>query len=255
MNPMRRFILLPIVAFLLLAASALQAAELTILAAASLTDALKEIGSNYEKQSGDKLVYNFAASSVLARQIQEGAPADVFISADEAKMDSVASDLATGTRKSILSNTLAVVVFSESKIEIHEIEDLTRPEIERIALAEPQSVPAGIYAKQYLKKVGLWKKVIDKVIPTENVRAALAAVEYGNVEVGMVYKTDVLISKKVRMALEVPAEEGPRISYPIAALKSSRQPEETLAFIAYVQSPSASEVFKRYGFSFPPADS
>jgi len=177
------------------------AAEVTVFAAASLTDALKEIATAYEGSSGDKLVFNFGASSILARQIQEGAPADLFFSADEAKMDSLAKGglVTKETRRSLLSNTLVIVVPADSTLTLATPADLATSKVRVLALAEPQSVPAGIYAKEWLKSLKLWSKVIDKVIPTENVRAALAAVESGNADLGIVYKTDAGISKKVRI--------------------------------------------------------
>lgn len=227
------------------------AASLTIHAAASLTDAMKEISATYEKQSGDQLRLNFDASSILARQIEEGAPADVFLSADEAKMDQLekVGRLAPGTRRTLLSNTLVIVVPAESALPIRSAADLAGPQIKKIALAQPGSVPAGIYAKEYLTAQGLWEKVGPKVIPTQNVRAALAAVESGNVEAGIVYKTDALISKKVKVALEISAAEGPRISYPVAVLIGSSDPTAAKNFLTYLESEPALAVFRKYGFT------
>jgi molybdate transport system substrate-binding protein len=229
------------------------AAEVTVFAAASLTDALKEIAPAYEKATGDKLVFNFGASSTLARQIQEGAPADLFFSADEAKMDGLekAGLLAKGTRRSLLSNALVVVVPADSGLKIGSAEDLAAAQVKALALAETQSVPAGIYAKEWLESQKLWSRVSAKVIPTENVRAALAAVESGNADAGIVYKTDAGISKKVRIAYEVPAAGGPKISYPLAVTAESKHPEATRKLLAYLESPPALEVFRRYGFLVP----
>jgi molybdate transport system substrate-binding protein len=197
--------------FSLLIVTSISAAELTVYAAASLTDAMNEIGPAYEKQSGDKLQFNFGASSMLARQIEDGAPADLYFSADEAKKDALEKKdlLLPGTRRSLRSNSLVLVVPTDASAAPKSAADLVKPEFKKIALAEPQTVPAGIYAREYLQKLGLWDAVKEKVVPTENVRAALAAVESGNVEVGIVYKTDSLISKKVKVAVEVPAAEGP----------------------------------------------
>lgn len=233
-----------------LLALSLHAAELNILAAASLSEALKEIAKTYEPASGDKLLFNLAASSTLARQIKEGAPADVFFSADEAKMDDLAKAglLAADTRLSLLSNTLVIVVGTEGGTAIPAPADLAKSTIVRVALAEPQTVPAGIYAKEYLQKAGLWKKIIDKIVPTENVRACLAAVESGNVDAGIVYKTDALISKKVKIAYEVTVAEGPKISYPLAVLKESKNAEAARRFASYLASPDARAVFAKYGF-------
>jgi len=229
---------------------ALPAADLNVLAAASLSDALKEIAKTYEPASGDKLLLNLAASSTLARQIKEGAPADVFFSADEAKMDDLAKSglLAADTRLSLLSNTLVIVVGSEGGAVITTPADLAKPAVARIALAEPKTVPAGIYAKEYLQKAGLWKQIIDKIVPTENVRACLAAVESGNVDAGIVYKTDALISKKVKIGYEVAIADGPKISYPLAVLKASKNAEAARRFAAYLASAEARAVFAKYGF-------
>lgn len=231
-------------------ALSLRAAELNVFAAASLNDAMKEIAKSYEASSGDKLKFNFAASSVLAQQIKHGAPADVFFSADEAKMDDLAkARLIDGeTRRSVLSNTLVIVVNSDVNPQIASPKDLTKPAIGHIALAEPQSVPAGIYAKEYLQKIDLWKRVIDKVVPTENVRACLAAVEAGNAEVGIVYKTDALISRKVKIAYEVSVKDGPKISYPLAVLKDSKNGAQAKKFVEYLNSAEARAVFTEFGF-------
>lgn len=226
-----------------------RAADLQVFAAASLTDALQELTAGYEKSSGDKILLNLAASSTLARQIQEGAPADLFLSADEEKMDSLEKGrhLLAGTRKSVLSNTLVVVVPADSNVKIATPADIVT-KVRVLALAEPQSVPAGIYAKQYLRTQKLWDKVIDRVVPTENVRAALAAVEAGNADAGIVYKTDAQISRKVKVAYEVAQAAGPKISYPFAVVANTRQPDAARRFLAFLESPAALEVFRKHGF-------
>lgn len=224
------------------------AEELHVFAAASLTDALKEIAPEYEKVAGDRLVLNLGASSTLARQIQEGAPADLFLSADEEKMDGLEKRklLLAGTRRSLLSNSLVVVVPADSNLRISGPADLAA--VRALALAEPRTVPAGIYAKEYLQRKGLWSKLTDRVIPTENVRAALAAVESGNADAGIVYKTDAGISKRVKIAYEVPAAEAPKISYPFAVLADSDRKEAARRLLGYLGSPPALAVFRRHGF-------
>ncbi len=224
--------------------------DLAVFAAASLSDALREIAGPYETASGDKLHFNLGASSTLARQIKEGAPADVFFSADEAKMDDLAKAglISPDTRRTLLSNTLVIVVNVDGGPAIAAPSDLAKPTLGRIALAEPQTVPAGIYAKEYLEKAGLWEKVIHKIVPTENVRACLAAVESGNVDAGIVYKTDALISKKVKIAYEISVAEGPKISYPLAVMKESKNAEAARKLAAYLASPAARTVFAKYGF-------
>jgi molybdate transport system substrate-binding protein len=231
-------------------ATSLSASDINVFAAASLSEALKEIAGTYQPASGDKLRFNLAASSTLALQLKQGAPADVFVSADEAKMDDVANAglIVADTRKSLLSNTLVIVVNADNGATVTTPADLAKSTIGRIALAEPQTVPAGVYAKEYLQKIGLWKKIIDKVVPTENVRACLAAVEAGNADAGIVYKTDALISKKVKVAYEVSLQEGPKISYPIAIVKDSKNADGARKFVAYLGSSEARAVFSKYGF-------
>lgn len=227
-----------------------RAAELTVFAAASLTDALQEISAEYEKGGGDRIVLSLGASSMLARQIQEGAPADLFLSADEEKMNGLEKRklLLSGTRKSVLSNSLVIVVPDDSALKISGAKDLAAPSIRALALAEPQSVPAGVYAREYLRKEGVWNQVIDRVVPTENVRGALAAVESGNVDAGIVYKTDARIAKRVRIAYEVPRAQGPAISYPFAVLAGSKRPEAARKLLAYLESPKALAIFRKHGF-------
>jgi molybdate transport system substrate-binding protein len=237
-------------ALLLFAVIGIQAAEITVFAAASLTDSLKEIAASYEKQSGDKITFNLGASSTLARQIEAGAPADIFFSADEAQMDSLAKKglIDPATRKSRLGNTLVVVVAADSTLQINSAADLTNAAVKQIALADPKAVPAGVYAKAWLTQQQLWPAIEPKVVPTENVRAALAAVESGNVEAGVVYKTDAGISRKVKVAYEVPAKDAPDISYPMALVKESKQPDAAKNFLNYLDSKEAGDIFKKFGF-------
>jgi molybdate transport system substrate-binding protein len=244
---LRRF--LALVCFLVAAANT-TAANVSVFAAASLTDVLKEIAASYEHQTGDKLTFNFGASSLLARQIEEGAPTDIFFSADEAKMDGLEKKglIAKETRKSVLSNSLVIVVARENGASIAQPEDLVSTKVKRLALAETKTVPAGIYAKEYLERKNLWASVQAKVVPTENVRAALAAVEAGNAEAGIVYKTDAAISDKVRIAYEVPAGESPRISYPVAILTEAQVPGAARRFLQYLDTEASKRVFQKFGF-------
>ncbi len=246
----RRAPLLAGVAVLLLGAARLRAAELTVFAAASLTDALKEAAADYEKRSSDKIVFNFGASSLLARQIGEGAPADIFFSADEARMDVLEKEglIAKETRKDRLSNSLVIVTAADSKIKITSPADLAGPDVKRLALADPKTVPAGVYAKTFLEKQKLWAAVEPRIVPTDNVRAALAAVESGNVDAGVVFKTDAAISKEVKVVYEVPARDGPEIRYPLAAVKDSMQIEAARQFLQYLASDEAGKIFEKHGF-------
>jgi molybdate transport system substrate-binding protein len=233
-----------------LAASPVMAANLRVSAASSLTDALHDIGGIYQQATHDTILFDFGASGTLARQIAEGAPSDVFVSADEAKMDQLQQRgfIIKGSRRSILSNTLVIIVPSDSNLKITKAADLADDAISNIAVAEPQTVPAGIYAKEYLRGLHVWDRIKDKIIPTENVRAALAAVESGNVQTGIVYRTDALISRSVRIAFEVPRADGPKISYPVAIVGDSKQKAAAQRFIDFLQTPPAQEIFRKYGF-------
>ena len=230
--------------------ASVDADELLVSAAASLTDAMKEIGDRYEKQTGDKLMFNFGGSSLLARQIEEGVPADIFISADEMQMDRLerAGRLESGTRADLLTNTLVIVARKDSTLEIKGVPDLASSTVSRIALADPQSVPAGIYARQLLANAGVWERVQGKIVPTENVRAALAVVEAGNAEIGIVYTTDAAASGGTRVLLHVPADLSPKITYPVAVMANSAHSAAARRFLAFLKSSEAAEIFQLAGF-------
>ena len=234
---------------LLLIVAQLRAAQVIVFAAASLTDSLKQIAADYEKTSGDKIVFNFAGSGTLSRQIEAGAPADIFFAADEAKADGLEKKglLVNETRKSLLGNVL-VLVTPTGATAIHSPAELTNAAVQHIAIGEVRTVPCGTYAKEYLEKLQLWSAVEPKAVPCESVRGVLAAVESGNVDAGFVYKTDAAISKKVTVTFEVPVADAPKISYPLALLKDAPQPEAAKKFIAYLGSNAATVVFKQYGF-------
>jgi molybdate transport system substrate-binding protein len=219
-----------------------------VFAAASSTDSLKAVAQRYEGQSSDKIEFNFAASSLLARQIEEGGPADIFFSADDKWMDELETRglIAKETRKERLSNSLVIIEPSDSSISITSPGDLTK--VGRIALGDPKTVPAGIYAREYLQKQKLWDALESKVIPTANVRAALAAVASGDADAGIVYKTDAAISKHVKVVYEVPAGDGPKIAYPLAAVKDSAHLAAAKKFLDYLNSAETAGVFEKFGF-------
>jgi len=227
-----------------------RADEILVSAAASLTDVLKEIGKSYQSKSKHKILFTLGPSNFLARQIDEGAPVDVFFSADLAQMDILDKNgrLEPGTRKNLLSNQLVMIVPADFKIALASPKDLLKNEVKKIVLADPAAVPVGVYASKYLAEEGLWDKVKDKVVPVLDVRATLASVESGNVEAGFVYKTDAAISKKVKVVYEVPIDKGPKIIYPIAIVKDSKKKQAARDFMNFVLSPAGKEVFKKYGF-------
>ncbi|MBK8479153.1 MAG: molybdate ABC transporter substrate-binding protein [Opitutaceae bacterium] len=246
MNSLR---ILSLAAATLLALAA-SAAEVTVFAAASLSDALKELAPVYTKATGDTLRFNFGASGALARQIKEGAPADVILSADELRVDQLekAGLLAAGTRRTVLANLLVVVVSAEGGAPVTALADLAKADVKRLAIGEPATVPVGTYTKEHLQKLGLWAQVIGKCVPLDNVRAVLAAVEAGNADAGFVYRTDALISKKVRIAVTVALGEGPRITYPAAALRDAKEPAAAAKFVGFLAAPEAQAVFVKHGF-------
>jgi molybdate transport system substrate-binding protein len=227
--------------------------DLLVFAAASLTEALRELGASYEQTRDDRVAFNFGASSDLARQIAAGAPADAFFSADVARMEELerAGLVERRGRRSVLSNTLVIVVPADATTTISEAADLTN--VRSIALANPEAVPAGVYARTYLRSLGLWEALKDRVVPTLDVRAALAAVETGHADAGIVYATDAAISRKVRVAFRVPGERGPPIVYTLAPLKASGKPA-TCLLVGFLASRDAAPTYERHGFIVLPAE-
>ena len=232
------------------AGTAAEPVELTIYAAASLRDVLQELAPAVERATGARLVLNLGASSDLARQILAANRADVFFSADEDWMDRVAAAgwIDPGSHRAPLANRLAVVVPADSALRIAGARDLASPAIRRLGLADPAGVPAGKYARAWLESQGQWAAVAQRVIPALDARAALAAVEIGAVDAGVVYRTDAALSRRVRVAYLVPEGEGPRIVYALAALRSRPELERSRAVVAWLCGPEATAVFERFGF-------
>jgi molybdate transport system substrate-binding protein len=224
---------------------------ITVSAAVSLTDALSAIAKDYGGRGRGDVRFNFAASNVLARQIVEGAPVDVYISADEAQMDVVARAglVHDGSRIDLLGNQLAVVVPSDRPRAWSGIAQIAGPEYRRIAIGDPAAVPAGVYAKQYLEKENLWTQVQPRIVPTANVRAAMAAVEAGAADAAIVYRTDARTALRATVAWVVPVERGPRIVYPAAIVRGTKRLEEARRFLDYLRGPDAERAFTRFGFT------
>jgi molybdate transport system substrate-binding protein len=231
----------------------LAAAALTVSAASSLTDVLTELATRYQAATGERVQINPGASNTLARQIIEGAPVDVFISADDLQMNAVvkAGRMAPGSTITLLSNELVLVVPKGAPAHVNQPQDLVEGHVRRIAMGQPESVPAGVYGRQWLEKLGLWKAVQPKVVPMPTVRAALAAVRERRVDAAIVYATDARTTADVRVAYRALSGEGPRIVYPAAVVAG---PHETSArrFLAYLQSDEARRVFEGAGFIVPP---
>lgn len=234
------------VLLLALLAGPARSEELLVFAAASTAEPMTELGQRFEQESGVKVRFSFGASSELARQILAGAPADVFLSADQAQMDRAEKGGRLDRSVPLLGNTLELIVPAASKETFATRQELLR--IRHLALADPEAVPAGVYAKRWLKELGLWEALQPKVIPTADVRAALAAVASGRVDAGIVYSTDARISKEVRV-VRPPwrVEPGFAIRYPIAAVNGPRR-ETAQRLIHFLSNPESQAVFQRYGF-------
>ena len=219
--------------------------EILVFAAASLTESLQEIGRSFERGTWNRVRFAFGASSDLARQIRAGAPADVFFSADMAHMDELerVGRVRREDRREFLGNSLVVIVPAGSSLRIREPRDLLA--LGRIVLADPEAVPAGVYAKKWLQAEGLWDGLRSRVVPTLDVRAALAAVETEAAPAGIVYKTDARMSKRVRMIYEAAGKAD--IVYSVARVSDSRK-RAAADFVRLVESREAAGVFTRYGF-------
>ena len=240
-----------IAAFVVFGCGAPARAEVILVAAAaSLHDVLSDISVAYQAISRHRVRFNFGPSSALGRQIEEGAPADIFFSADLPQMEKLDHKglLEPGSRKNLLSNQLVMIAPADSKISLSSPRDLLQSGVKRIALAEPSSVPVGVYTRRYLNDEGLWPPLKRKIVPAQDARATLAAVAAGNVEAGFVYKTDAAGSMKVKIVYEVPVEKGPPITYPAAIVKQSKRKEAAREFMSYLQSPAAMEAFRKHGF-------
>ncbi len=219
---------------------------LLVFGAASLTESLQEIGKSFETRTGTPVTFSFGASSDLARQIAAGAPADVFFSADTARIDGLEKGgfVRKEDRREFLSNKLAVVVPLASAAKVAGPRDLLQ--FSKLALADPQAVPAGVYARHWLENAGVWKEIEPHVVPTLDVRAALAAVETEAAPAAVVYSTDARISKKVKPIFST--QTDPPILYSVAAVAKSRNPAAA-SFVAFLQTPESLAVFERAGFA------
>ena len=233
--------------------SSLHAQELVVSAAASLTQAFQTIGQVFEKaHPGSKVVFNFAASGPLLAQIQQGAPVDVFASADQETMNRAATAklLADGTHADFAHNTLVVIVPSSAAKTPQALPDLAGADFKRIATGTPTTVPVGRYTMEAVQKAGLTDALQPRWIFGESVRQVLNYVARGEVDAGFVYRTDALIERdKTRIAFTAPTTTP--VSYPIAAIAASKNAEGAQQFIRFVRSPAGGEILERFGFSKP----
>ena len=236
------------------AVSALQAGTTTVFAAASLKNAMDEIAAAYQAQTGNQMLPAFAGSSKLARQIQQGAPAQIFISANPGWMDTLDGDglLAEGSRTDLLLNSIVLIAGpgADADLRLTIGPDLDLPATlgdGRLAMALVDAVPAGIYGKAALTSLGLWDGVADQVAQADNVRAALRLVGTGEAPLGIVYATDAVADDAVRVLDTFPADSHPAIVYPAAILKDGDSPDTRAAF-AFLTGAAARDIFRRHGF-------
>jgi molybdate transport system substrate-binding protein len=239
--------------FVLLAPLASRAQELTVFAAASLTDAMKDVSAQWAQAGHQALRMSFGSSSTLARQIEQGAPVNLFASADERWMDYLADKqlIAADTRKELLGNDLVLVVAADKPQHVtigrgFDLLGLLGPN-GRLATGDPAHVPVGIYAEQALRKLGLWDGVAPRLARTDDVRAALLLVERGEAPAGIVYATDAAVSKAVMIAGTFPADSHDPISYPFAVTKAG-DTAEARALLTFLAGPQARAVFEQRGF-------
>lgn len=235
-------------------AGTVRAEDLTVFAAASLTNAMEDLGKLYGERTGETVRFSFAASSALARQVESGAPAAIFVSADEAWMDYLAERnlIVPATRISLIGNQLVLIAPTASPITAVEL----IPGVDlasligdgRLATGDPDHVPVGRYAKEALTKFGIWDQVDPRLARAESVRSALALVERGEVPLGIVYATDAAQTNKVRVVGTFPADSHAPIAYPMAIIAAADGPK-TRALFDFLASDDAKAVYRKYGFS------
>lgn len=227
--------------------------QVVVFAAASLKNALDDVGEAWKKETGNAVTFSYAASSAIAKQIEEGAPADVVVSADLQWMDYLESKqrIAKDTRKALLGNTLVLIAPTDSSVHIKIINEaslIAALADGKLAMGEPNTVPAGKYGKAALQSLGAWDAVASKVAGAENVRAALAYVARKEAPLGIVYATDAKNEPKVKVIYTFPESAHPPIVYP-AALTNASQSENAKAFLAFLGSKTAAAIFTAQGFN------
>ncbi len=250
MDLVKLFCVLLVSALVLWGAPAYAGQELIVSAAASLTNALKEVAAQFEKtHPGTKIICNFAASGVLLQQMDKGAPVDVFAAADQKTMNQAQEKglIVPASRKNFVSNTLVLIAPEKSGLPLAALKDLASPEVKRVALGNPETVPVGRYTREALVKVGLWDQLSPKFILGESVRQVLDYVSRGEVDAGFVFATDAAIGKgKVKTVTGVQGHQP--IIYPVALVGASPKQALAQSFLDFILSPPAQEIFKKYGF-------
>ncbi|PVZ87038.1 molybdate ABC transporter substrate-binding protein [Serratia sp. S1B] len=237
-----------------LTVQAVAAEKITVFAAASLTNALQEIATEYKKTQGVEVVSSFASSSTLARQIEQGAPTDIFIAADQQWMNYAIDKqlMITETRYTLLGNELVLIAAKsakQDKVDINQQTDWVKLlNGSRLAVGDPDHVPAGIYAKEALQHLGAWSALEPQLARANNVRSAMVLVERGEAPLGIVYGSDAVASDKVKVVGVFPEESHQPVEYPMAIVKQ-RQTPMVSAFYDYLKGPQATAIFERFGFT------
>jgi molybdate transport system substrate-binding protein len=229
-----------------------KAVNLNILAATSLTPALKEINGLYVRWNPNVTITpNFASSGTLQTQIENGAPADVFIAAAATQMDKLQlkDRLVVDTRRDLLNNRLVLIIPGDSTLDLTSFNDVALDKVQRLAIGDPKSVPAGTYAQQAFDLLGIAAQVQSKVVLGADARQVLTYVESGNVEAGIVYATDAMTSNKVKVVASAPAGINANVVYPAAVIKGSRNQEAAGDYLNFLFGSQARTVFERYGFT------
>ena len=255
MRPLRSFALALVL--VLLTAPAALAQDVTLSVAISLKDAVEELGRQFTTtRPGVTLRYNFGASGDLQKQIEAGAPVDLFLSAATRQMDELEKQklIVVASRKAFARNVLTVIKPADSRVDITSASDLLEARVTRIVIGQPKTVPAGQYAEESLRKLGLWDRLQPKLVFSENVRQALDYVARGEVDAGFVYTTDAATrAQGVKEAFRPPEDTYRPVVYPGAVVAASKQPALAQAFLDLLRSPQGQAVLARYGFQPPPA--
>lgn len=224
--------------------------EINVSAAASLTDSLNEIATMYSEKCDDSILFNYAGSGALVKQIEEGAPCDLFISASKSDMDKLeeGSLIDVDTRMDLLKNTLTLIASEEKADVIKGVVSFTDDQVKSIAIGTPESVPAGKYAKQLFESLSIWDPIQPKLVLAKDVKQVLEYVETGNVDCGLVYKSDAMLLKSGKIVEDIDEKSHDPIVYPAAILTESAEKVAVQEFYDFIKTDEAKAVFEKYGF-------
>ncbi|MBD8004128.1 molybdate ABC transporter substrate-binding protein [Bacillus norwichensis] len=223
---------------------------LTVSAAVSLTDALEEIKELYEKDHPVELTFNLGGSGTLAQQIQQGAPVDIFISANQEWMDTLEKEdlVNTSTRENVTGNKIVLITGADSKINYKSVDEISAADLDQIAIGNPESVPAGEYTEEILHNLKKWDELKDKLVLAKDVRQVLTYVETGNADIGFVYESDAVTSDKIKVLSTIDESLHDPIIYPGAVLADTKHEKEAEEFLKFLEAEEAQSILEKYGF-------